>query len=132
MSNKYDVLEVDTILVDKPTGEILGYVLRGRPTETGDIFRAAVTLDKIKELNMDLSSYIEFIDAPTQEVIKFRNGYVRTDNTTYREDLKDIAYERIDRDNVAVYGYSFLKSDVIDFDVDTCIERAVSGEVYDF
>lgn len=132
MSNKYDVLEVDTILVDKPTGEILGYVLRGRPTETGDIFRAAMTLDKIKELNMDLSSYIEFIDAPTQEVIKFRNGYVRTDNTTYREDLKDIAYERIDRDNVAVYGYSFLKSDVIDFDVDTCIERAVSGEVYDF
>ena len=132
MTNKYDVLEVDTVLVDKPTGEILGYVLRGRPTETGDIFRASMTLDKIKELNMDLSSYIEFIDAPTQEVIKFRNGYVRTDNTTYREDLKDIAYERIDRDTVAIYGYSFLKRDVIDFDIDTCIERAVCGEVYDF
>ena len=131
MANNYDVLEVDSILVDKIHGNVLGYVMRGKPTETGDIFRASMTLDKIKELNMDLSSYIEFIDAPTQEVIKFKNGYVRLDNTYYREDLKDLSYERINRDRVAVYGYSFLKCDVIEFDVDTCIERAVSGEGYD-
>ena len=131
MTNKYDVLEVDAILVDKIHGDTLGYVMRGKPTESGDIYRASMTLDKIKELNMDLSSYIEFIDVPTQEVIKFKNGYVRLDNTYYREDLKDLSYERINRDRVAVYGYSFLKCDVIEFDVDTCIERAVSGEGYD-
>jgi hypothetical protein len=132
MTNKYDVLEVDSTLVDKIHGNILGYVMRGTPTEAGDIFRASMTLDKIKELNMDLSSYIEFIDAPTQEVIKFKNGYVRMDNVVYREDLKDMPYERINRDTVAVLGYSFLKTDVIEFDVNTCIERAVSGEGYDF
>lgn len=131
MTNKYDVLEVDTILVDKIHGDVLGYVMRGKPTESGDIFRASMTLDKINELDMDLSSYVEFIDAPTQEVIKFKNGYVRLGNTYYREDLKDLSYERINRDRVAVYGYSFLKCDVIEFDVDTCIERAVSGEGYD-
>lgn len=132
MTNKYDVLEVESILIDKIHGNTLGYLVYGYVNDEGTRFLASMTLDKIKELNMDLSSYVEFIDAPTQEVIKFKNGYVRMDNVVYREDLKDMSYERINRDMVAVYGYSFLKADVIEFDVNTCIERAVSGEGYDF
>lgn len=111
-----DDLVVESKLVDVVTGEVIGYIL------ADETYKVAITKKKMLEENMDLASYIDYVDASLVEVVSYNNKYASVDNMKYRlENLSDVPFERLEDGTVALSGYVFDKFRLIELDNDTAI-----------
>lgn len=107
-------------LIDHETGEIVGYMLQS------GVRRVALTLEKIKELNLECVTYIEFLELEIIEVLSYKNYFAIFENYVYLiEDLEAIPYKR-DGENVILWGYCFKQSHLVPLDDKTALKYALS------
>lgn len=106
-------------LVDSETGEIIGYMLQA------GVRRVALTLDRIKNLNLDCTSYISFLEMETIEVLSYNNKFALVDNRLFtNEEYESFPYKVVG-DIVYIWGSAFKQSQLITLDNDTAIKYAV-------
>lgn len=111
-----DDLVVESKLVDIVTGEVVGYIL------ADETYKVAITKKKMLEENMDLASYIDYVDASLVEVAFYNNKYASIDNMKFKlENLSDVPFERLTDGTVALSGYVFDKFRLIELDNNTAI-----------
>lgn len=106
-------------LIDTETGEIIGYMLQA------GVRRVALTLDKIKNLNLDCASYISFLEMETIEVLSYKDRFAIVDNRLmFNEDYSCSPF-KIVGDITYIWGSAFKHSNLVTLDDDTAIKYAM-------
>lgn len=123
-------------LVDMITGEIIGYKFEGElvsaERDSYTRYAVALSLDKIKELKIDSSDYLKFLDINTVNVVSYNNKYVQEDFIDNKDnllsELEDVPFEKLNGSKVSIWGYMCSRNYLIPLDDDYALQRALGGD----
>ena len=114
-------LVVSKILVNEVTGEPMGYMLMNN---LGQV--VSLTESKIKELDSDLGSYIEYVNEEHLAVVGYKNKYALYENMLYYDDnWVDEPYRKMG-DKIMMWGYVFNHYHVVELDNEAAINNVLT------
>ena len=114
-------LIVSKILVNEVTGEPMGYMLMNN---LGQV--VSLTESKIKELDPDLGSYIEYVNEEHLPVVGYKNKYALYENMLYYDDnWVDEPYRKMG-DKIMMWGYVFNHYQVVELDNEAAINNVLT------
>lgn len=133
--SKDDLTPLD-YLVDYTTGEKVGIIFSGAeiPETNGTAYyHVALSMDRIKELNLDVLSYIDYLDIPNKKVLVYRNKFVDINNVInlnddFRED-SDLDFESYGT-TASIWGYLFETRFLIELDSEYSLNLALGNRLF--
>lgn len=109
-----------SVLVDKVTGEIIGYEVESENNESV----ASITLEKAKELGVCDVDDLDYLDLPVNEVVSGRGRYALVDYADiYMASECNTPFEKLDDGRVCIYGYVFESYKLLEIDNEFAIKR---------
>lgn len=119
------VFDIDRVLVDKDTGELIGYILQNYDKP---LYKCAVTEDKLKVLDPSLYDMRNKMDVVTQPVIMYKDNYaIITGDTLFLKAYEHIPLERLETGEFIVKGYVIAEHNFCPLDNKDAIRRCIKG-----